>query len=199
MTTLRNWLVNIIGSLAFVIIPTVTQAGDCILPNLETRQEGTIVYDSTNKTISFCNGTEWVAARGTQGPPGTAGPAGNIPSGAVMAFDLASCPSGWTAYAAGVGRTIVGVGTYAANADDDGSNASFNYTLGLTGGRRDHVLSVAEMPSHNHTYTPPTAIPRGTGSTGAAVGGTAGTSNTGGDGAHENRPPYVALLYCKKD
>ena len=41
-----------------------------------------------------------------------------IPTGAVMSFNLASCPSGWTEYSAAAGRTVIGRGNGA------GSNAS---------------------------------------------------------------------------
>lgn len=51
--------------------------------------------------------------------------AGGTPSGAVMAFNLASCPTGWSEYTAGQGRAIIGAGAGA------GLTAR---TLGVTGG-----------------------------------------------------------------
>src|SRR3954464_4966688 len=52
---------------------------------------------------------------GTNGVAGAAGQAGTngvdavAPAGAVMYFDLASCPAGWTSYDAAGGRYLVGL------------------------------------------------------------------------------------------
>lgn len=153
---------------------------------------------------------------------GLTGLGGGVPSGAVMAFDLASCPSGWTAYASGVDRFIVGSGS--------------TYSLNNTGGSATHTLTAAEMPSHTHSVDPPSTstnttgnhnhtFPLNTGVDGGAnrptqfnvenpinsptssAGNHSHTVNiaafnsasAGSGNAHENRPPYIALLYCKKD
>lgn len=47
-----------------------------------------------------------------------------IPSGAVMAFNLTTCPTGWSAYNNAVWRTIIWVGNWA------GSNTSLGNTWG---------------------------------------------------------------------
>lgn len=65
-----------------------------------------------------------------------------MPTGAVMAFNLASCPSGWTEYTAGAGRSIIGVGAGA------GLTAR---TLGETGGAETVGLSISNLPSHSHS------------------------------------------------
>jgi microcystin-dependent protein len=74
-----------------------------------------------------------------------------------------------------------------------------SYALGDTGGEDDHTLITSEMPSHNHTYTPPqlTVDIRTVGAptvTAAAIGPPTPTSSTGDDAAHENRPPFYALI-----
>src|SRR3954452_21643175 len=46
---------------------------------------------------------------GANGQPGAAGVDATAPAGAVMYFDLASCPSGWSDFAAGRGRYLVGM------------------------------------------------------------------------------------------
>jgi len=99
------------------------------------------------------------------------------------------------------GRTALGVGT--------GSGLS-TYALGDVGGEESHVLSTAETPSHSHSDTGhthaegiaapsigaaivgvpvPSAIP----AVGATGLGFANISSTGGDGAHNNLQPYLAL------
>jgi microcystin-dependent protein len=74
------------------------------------------------------------------------------------------------------------------------------YVLGDTGGAVSISLAVDEMPSHTHDYTLPVQ--------GADIGGagpplpavstvTPGTPTTsaGSGNAHENLPPYIALVY----
>jgi hypothetical protein len=128
------------------------------------------------------------------------------PAGAVLAFDLPACPSGWTAYAPAAGRNVIGVGA--------GPGLSTR-TLGQTGGEESHVLSTAEMPAHSHTERIP--LPQSSSlavasasdvaggsrysvqpSGGAQDGGDLTTGSTGGGAAHNVMDPYVALLYCKK-
>ena len=70
-------------------------------------------------------------------------------------------------------------------------------TLGGTGGEESHILSIAEMPSHDHN-----AYYGGTGGGAAGGGGvTSGarlTSPTGGGGAHNNVQPTIILNYIIK-
>ena len=87
-----------------------------------------------------------------------------------------------------------------------------SYALGATGGEENHTLITSETPSHTHTdvghtHTEGSAIP----AVGAAIVGvpipsavptpsitgigSANLSNTGGDGAHNNIQPYLALNY----
>jgi microcystin-dependent protein len=98
-----------------------------------------------------------------------------------------------------VGAGTVGADTYAVNE---------------AGGENSVTLSVAEIPAHSHAdvghthaYQPPgisglalapgelpvalpNIIPSLTGSSSANL------ANTGGDGAHENRPPFLALNFA---
>jgi len=111
---------------------------------------------------------------------------GGIPSGAVMAFNLAACPAGWSPYSSAVDRMVIGSGS--------------SYSLGASGGEATHVLTIGEMPAHSHSL--PNALylgGRGLGRSGNSYGAASGTGSAGSGAAHNNMPPYVALLYCQKD
>lgn len=117
-----------------------------------------------------------------------------IPSGAVVAFNLSSCPSGWSDFSPAHGRTVVGVGR--------GEGLSNRALLEL-GGAENHKLTIPEMPSHAHT---------GNVSIGDGYSFEHHQSNnrlpghkwekqsgkTGGNQPHNNMQPYVALRYCQK-
>jgi hypothetical protein len=74
-----------------------------------------------------------------------------------------------------------------------------SYALGETGGENDHTLTTSEMPSHNHTYLPPVVdldleavgVPD---IMAARLGTPISTGSKGDDNAHENRPPFYALI-----
>ena len=76
-------------------------------------------------------------------------------------------------------------------------------TMGSTGGEKKHTLSVAEMPSHSHTYVKTTIRDSDVNHSGwdSAVYtdyNDTPTAAVGGDQAHENRPPYMVLAYIIK-
>lgn len=98
--------------------------------------------------------------------------------------------------------------------------AGSDYTAGDTGGEATHTLTIAEMPTHTHiqdqhrhTSGFRNNISNGTG--GARRGGpyapsadndgeayteyaTATNQNTGGDGAHNNMPPYLVVFMWQR-
>jgi microcystin-dependent protein len=88
------------------------------------------------------------------------------------------------------GRALVGQGVA-------GSGTTFN--LGATGGQETHTLTTAEIPAHNHSYTPPGApivvTPAGVPANSPALL-PALTSDTGGGGAHNNLQPYAVVNYA---
>jgi microcystin-dependent protein len=77
--------------------------------------------------------------------------------------------------------------------------AGGGYSAGTTGGEAAHKLTMAEMPSHSHSY-------------GAKYGGgvnssTSGvhfcytnqnTGTSGGDSPHNNMPPYLTVYMWKR-
>jgi hypothetical protein len=140
-------------------------------------KEGTQRYDAASKEMVYCDGTSWRRV--------------GMPAGAVVAFDLANCPGGWTTFAAVAGRNIIGVGS--------GPGLTVRF-LGDTGGEETHTLSVAEMPSHAHNivFNKHFAAGGGNGDFGPGTGNNYGTDPAGGGAAHNVMDPYLALLYCKK-
>ena len=89
------------------------------------------------------------------------------------------------------GRTIVG---------RDLLQSDF-HEIGATGGEKVHLLTVNEIPSHNHDINIPKMLYSDV-SSGSVLGGesivgqtTHQTGNTGGGQAHNNMQPYIVLNY----
>ena len=116
------------------------------------------------------------------------GAANAIPSGFVLCNGSNSTPDLR-------GKFVVGY--------HDGNN---DYDVGDTGGAETVTLTTAQIPSHKHTTNidGQHVIPGGGGSSYPYGGGGSyasrlfSMSNTGGGGAHENRPPFHALCYIMK-
>lgn len=89
--------------------------------------------------------------------------------------------------------------------------AGNGYNVGATGGEATHTLTVAEMPSHNHSvngdsFNPnaasagtqegnyPTQVKADYKKNWTSISGLR-SGNTGGDNAHNNMPPYE-VAYC---
>jgi hypothetical protein len=135
-----------------------------------------------------------------------------VPSGAVMAFNLSACPTGWTAYSAAGGRTIIGVNA-------TGGNGLSAYTLGQTVGEETHTMSVGEIAAHSHTLEinlegsgPNEGYWNFSWSAAGVVGSQSATPATLGGGLQNfmtvettgsttpfnQLQPSIALLYCQK-
>lgn len=70
---------------------------------------------------------------------------------------------------------------------------------GDNGGAETHTLVISEMPAHDHDYSVNNSAPRvGGGVNGGSFLSTVQTSVTGGDGPHNNMPPFVALNFVLK-
>ena len=90
-----------------------------------------------------------------------------------------------------------------------------SYANGATGGEATHTLTSSEMPSHNHTMrvvkdvagtSSDGGLPKANNSQGNNYGwsswgpasGDNAINNTGGSGAHNNMPPYLAVCVWKR-
>ena len=134
-------------------------------------------------------------------PPATLAGFGTVPVGAIILWSgsASAVPDGWALCDGGVHsghatpdmqmRFVVGAGR--------------DYTNKATGGEAFHQLTIAEMPSHHHDYD---YYVDDKGYWGLAEKSdgywknttSARTDPTGGDQAHENRPPYYALCYIMR-
>lgn len=93
------------------------------------------------------------------------------------------------------GRFVVGVGT-----GSDGIQTRA-FAAGSTAGEYQHQLTIAEMPSHNHTYDKISLISNGERDNNRQAGEnytTSGTSYTGGDEYHNNTPPGFGLYVWQR-
>ena len=94
--------------------------------------------------------------------------------------------------------------------------SSSTHTLGSTGGEETHTLTIAEMPTHNHTQTRhrhdmDNVWSSGSGSQTAYMTTSnrgrqerytsyeqPAIQNTGGGGAHNNMPPFLTVNIWKR-
>lgn len=140
---------------------------------------------------------------------GQTSPVSALPTGAVMAFNLASCPSGWAPLAGSAGRMVVGAGSYSENYNPGGRipwNFANTYALGEQGGFATWRQNVGELATHNHVIKGDTEdyhLQGGNpwydeGYSPTTTSSTFNTENTGSNTPQENRPPYLAFLYCQK-
>jgi microcystin-dependent protein len=135
-----------------------------------------------------------------------------LPTGSIIAWSGTDVPNGW-ALCNGTkntpnlqGRFILGAGQ---------SNGLTNRITGHVGGEENHILSVAEMPSHSHPIVsradddgwcknPPCGFQssdRFTDDKNANVNETtilSSISNTGGNQQHNNMPPFYVLAFIMK-
>ena len=119
-----------------------------------------------------------------------------MPSGGIIIWSgsIVSIPSGWYLCDGNNstpdlrGKFILGAGGA--------------YGKGAIGGEETHVLTITEMPSHDHVMS--SAWTQGLtdyvddSNMNAARNAGEHTSNTGGGQAHNNMPPYFALAYIMK-
>lgn len=125
-----------------------------------------------------------------------------VPSGAIILWDGASCPAGYTRLSSHDGKFLV---ASSASGATGGSNSHSHG--GATG---SHALTVAEIPAHLHTGV---QIPVGGGGDRYGNGEwhygndrAVSTDNTGGGQGHshtiaaaDSRPEFKTILLCKKD
>ena len=95
-------------------------------------------------------------------------------------------------------RFPVGAGTFAAS-----GAVAVNGTATATSivGEDQHTLTIPEIPAHTHNFFPlAKADANNGGANGTQYGTTANvaTSSTGGDGPHNNLPPFYGVYFIKR-
>ena len=122
----------------------------------------------------------------------------DAPTGAVVAFHLEQCPDGWSDFLPADGRFIFGMNQ---------QNITDSRKLGETGGQESVILTIDQLPKHNHQNPMSGSIQleREVLSIGSSTfkGSYSGkhsrpTDFTGSDTSHENMPPFIVLKYCKR-
>jgi hypothetical protein len=102
------------GAVAAVAQTGGTQLAACYKTKGKTKGTMRFLPKSAGKCKKGEKKVTW-SQTGPQGPQGAAGARGTAgadaiaPAGAVMFFDLAACPAGWTAFDAARGRSLVGL------------------------------------------------------------------------------------------
>jgi hypothetical protein len=133
-----------------------------------------------------------------------------VPAGAVLAFNLPTCPAGWSRFDPAGGRAIVGVNA-------SGANGLSQRKLNDTMGEENHTMTVSEMPPHTHSiliYDAGSGPNEGTwnltwdvfGSQnakpplrGSGIQNFMANQPAGGGTPFTNMQPSIALLYCLKN
>jgi hypothetical protein len=136
-------------------------------------------------------------------------PVSGVPSGAVMAFNLASCPTGWTEAIAAQGRYVVGkpssgslggiAGTALTNLEN---RATGVHSHTITDPRHSHTFDaqqftadtdITESSNNLGPEWAPTRPIRGTSlsATGITINNSVGVSGT--------NAPYIQYLMCQKN
>jgi microcystin-dependent protein len=99
-------------------------------------------------------------------------------------------------------RVPVGVGQTTYSSINGSNTITQLYSLGLKGGEENHILSIAEMPAHNHSLRPSYGGSSGwqTGGLKADPGATGSDSSgfTGGNQSHNIMQPFLVLNYIIK-
>jgi hypothetical protein len=126
-----------------------------------------------------------------------------FPTGTRMSFNQTAAPTGWTKdTTAAINDSILRLVTGTVSSGGSTAFSTWN-SSGTTGG---YTLSIADIPSHNHTFSSPFNTTGKSGSgivTGGASDNPVTINNTGGGGAHShslsNNLKYYDFIIATKN
>ena len=186
-------------------------SGKATLNSVEVTGGLTVSGNTTLAGNTTFNNNVTVAGGITVKDTGSCTGYGTIPVGGIIMWSGSSVPEGW---ALCNGQKSNGVQTpNLCNRFIVGSGIEYN--VGATGGAKEVTLTESQMPKHRHYYTGDDQLwSAHDGSYDIGLVGTVGgydakseteggarvyqTSRTGGNQAHENRPPYYALAFIMR-
>ncbi len=162
------------------------------------------LYLNDDGNVEKDNGTTWELATG-------------FVSGTVMLFYQATAPVGWTINTSLNDKVIMINSASGGVTGGSWTISGISTTAGHLHTTAGHTLSIAEIPSHNHTV-PFVSVSFWSGGSSwhPVVAGTTASSYTGGGGSHTHgdtgtagahthtfdgtwRPAYANIIVCSKD
>lgn len=165
---------------------------------------GDILYASAAGTLTKLNAVTAgyvLTSNGAGVAPSWQQAGGGLTSGTRMPFNQTAAPTGWTKdTTASLNDSIMRIVTGAVGNGGSTAFSAFNgqTSVGAT------TLTIAQIPSHTHTYTAPVgsvAFPTGSGAFGKTTGEASGA--TGGGGSHTHtltrNIKYNDFIICEKD
>lgn len=170
--------------------------------------DGQLYYDTDDDIIKVWDGTAWMDAVQLREHDHTSASEGGvlnfIPIGAVIPWlkNFPGVPALTDNYVECNGQVLDDAeslldGETIPDLNGDNRFVRGNATSGAEGGEETHVLTIAEMPSHNHQF--PIHYFDGAGNYAAVANlnkrTDVTTTSTGSGNAHENRPPFHNVVW----